>query len=68
MSENRTSISIPNSFKDKIVTEDNEEQVLFANGFGLVTDLQVGPSDGLLYVVAADRPSKIGAVYEIVPK
>ena len=41
---------------------------MFGKGFGIVTDLQVGPHDGYLYVVSGDRLNNVGAIYRIVPK
>jgi glucose/arabinose dehydrogenase len=69
LNDNRTDLSLPNSLKSKIVTEKGEEgQIMFGEDFGIVTDLQVGPHDGYLYVVSGDRPNRLGAVYKIIPK
>lgn len=69
LNENRTELSLPSSIKNKIVSEKGEEgQIMFAEDFGIVTDLQVGPHDGYLYVVSGDRPNRLGAVYRIIPK
>jgi hypothetical protein len=38
------------------------EQIIFAEGFGGITDLEVGP-DGYLYVVSLGH----GAIYRILP-
>ena len=39
------------------------ENILFAEGFGGVTDLELGPDDGYLYVVSLGH----GAIYKILP-
>ena len=43
-------------------TADELEDVTFADGLGLVTDIEVGP-DGYLYVVSLGHE----AIYRIVP-
>ena len=68
LNDNRTELVFPNSVKSKIVSENREDQIMFGKGFGIVTDLQVGPHDGYLYVVSGDRPNSLGAVYKIIPK
>ena len=61
LNDNRTDLVLPNSLKSKIVSENGEEgQIMFAEDFGIVTDLQVGPHDGYLYVVSGDRPNHHG--------
>ncbi|MDQ3869194.1 MAG: hypothetical protein M3250_06520, partial [Thermoproteota archaeon] len=48
---------------DKVAdTTDESEDITFAQGFGVITDLEVGP-DGYLYVVSLDQ----GQIYRIVP-
>jgi glucose/arabinose dehydrogenase len=50
---------------DKIVNNKAEyEEVLFATGFGSITDLQVG-TDGYLYVLTYDKAT--GTIFRIVP-
>ena len=68
LNDNRTELVLPNSLKSKIVSENREDQIMFGKGFGIVTDLQVGPHDGYLYVVSGDRLNNVGAIYRIVPK
>ena len=69
LNDNRTNLSLPNSLSSKIVSEKEEEgQIVFAEDFGIVTDLEVGPHDGYLYVVSGDRPNHTGAIYRIVQK
>jgi len=69
LNDNRTDLALPNSLKNKIVSEKGEEgQIMFGEDFGIVTDMQVGPHDGYLYVVSGDRPNNVGAIYRIFPK
>jgi glucose/arabinose dehydrogenase len=49
---NRTSLILPPPIADKVVDTKNETQnVIFAKGFGAITDMEVGP-DGYLYVLS----------------
>ena len=68
MNGNRSDLLFPNSAKDRILSKDEETSATFAQGFGIVTDLQVGPYDGNLYVVAGDKANKAAAIYRIVLK
>ena len=36
--------------------------IIFGKGFGVITDIQVGPGDGYLYILNYD-----GTIYRIVP-
>jgi hypothetical protein len=52
---------------DKVVNtpeEMQQEGIIFAKGFGAVTDLQISPYDGYLYVVSSTAHGKI---YRITP-
>jgi glucose/arabinose dehydrogenase len=68
LDENRTGLVLKGPIADKVADTDNEnENIIFAAGFGAITDLEVGP-DGYLYVVALGRVSvDQGAIYKIVP-
>jgi glucose/arabinose dehydrogenase len=44
-------------------TPQENKQILFAEGFGGITDIQVGPADGYLYIISYTD----GAIYRIVP-
>jgi hypothetical protein len=69
LNQDRNDLSLPNTIKNKIVTgEENSDPIKFGENFGIVTDLQVGPVDGYLYVVSGDRATDTGAIYRIVPK
>ena len=64
MNENRTGFILQNNLMDKIADTRHElEQIQFGDNFGGITDIQVGPNDGLLYIVSVD-----GAIYKIIPK
>jgi aldose sugar dehydrogenase len=64
LNQNRTSLSLQGPLIDKVADTDNElNNVIFAQGFGLITDLEIGP-DGYLYFVAFDE----GKIFRIVPK
>ncbi len=44
-------------------SNDSLNQIIFGKGFGGITDLEVNPYDGYLYILAFDQ----GAIYRIVP-
>jgi hypothetical protein len=49
--QNRTSLLLNTPLEDKVSDGKNESQaIIFANGFGGVTNMKVGP-DGYLYVL-----------------
>jgi glucose/arabinose dehydrogenase len=65
LNENRTGLALNGSLNDKIAESSEREdlgQIIFAEGFDAVTDLEVGP-DGYLYVVS----HKDGKIFKIVP-
>jgi len=65
LANNRTGLNVEGSLADKIAnnaTENND--IIFGDGFGGISDLEVGPYDGYLYVVSLGH----GAIYRIVPK
>src|SRR5215203_5531769 len=68
LNDNRTGLLLKGVLEDKIATDDTEfAEILFAEGFSIITDLKQGP-DGNLYVVSALKQSKsenVGAVYRI---
>ena len=70
LSPDRKQLSLPGPLADKVVDSENEaSSVTFAEGFGLITDLEVNPYDGYLYVVAPIMgESGKGSVYKILPK
>jgi glucose/arabinose dehydrogenase len=65
LANNRTGLKVEGSLADRIAnnaTENND--IIFGDGFGGISDLEVGPYDGYLYVVSLGH----GAIYRIVPK
>jgi aldose sugar dehydrogenase len=64
MNKDRTGFILYNNLTDKIADSPEElAQIRFGDKFAGITDMQVGPHDGLLYIVTTD-----GAIYKIVPK
>jgi glucose/arabinose dehydrogenase len=71
LNEDRTELALPDGplldkvadTDDELLKENRDESPLFAQGFGIVTDIQMG-YDGLLYVLSFDE----GALYRIMPK
>ena len=63
LSDDRTELVLDSPLDDKVAdNSDESEDVIFAHGFGTITDLEVGPDDGYLYVVSLDQ----GQIYRIV--
>ena len=69
-SQDRKLLELKDPLDDKVVdSEIEEDSITFAEGFGMITDLEVNPYDGYLYVVAPVREDSTGgSVYKIVPK
>jgi glucose/arabinose dehydrogenase len=58
-------LAVSGSLADKIAESsirDDLEQIIFADGFDAITDIEVGP-DGYLYIVS----HKGGKVFKIIP-
>ncbi len=56
------------SLADKVVSSyDNKKlyEIIFGKGFGGITDMQIGPRDGYLYVLTFDKTQ--GTIYRISP-
>lgn len=52
LDQNRTSLLLNPPLEDKVSDGKNETQaIIFGKGFGVVTDMKVGP-DGYLYVLS----------------
>jgi aldose sugar dehydrogenase len=62
---NRTGLLLDGPLADKVADKGEDQQVIFAHGFGGITDLEVGP-DGYLYVLTFDKVD--GTIFRIVPK
>ena len=69
LNETRTGFDLPPSGKlvDKMADVDEElESVTLGRNFGVITDIEINPYDGAIYVV--DGQSKNGKIYQIHPK
>lgn len=65
LNQNRTGLDLDGPLLDKVANVTIEaEDVKFGEGFGAITDIQVGPYDGYLYIVSHGRQ---GEIYRIVP-
>ena len=63
LNDDRTELVLNNPLDDKVADTDDElEDITFARGLGIITDLEVGPADGYLYVVSLSH----GAIYKII--
>jgi glucose/arabinose dehydrogenase len=62
LNEKRTELILPGPLNDKVADKPAElKDIIFAKGFGRITDLQVGP-DGYLYVLSS------GKIFRIIPR
>ena len=70
LNANRTALVLKGNLTDKIAFNQTEfDDILFAEGFSIITDVKQGP-DGYLYVVSGLKQSKtekFGAVFRVVP-
>jgi aldose sugar dehydrogenase len=63
LNQDRTHLVLEGPLADRVAdTADESQGILFGEGFGPITDLQIGP-DGNLYVLSA----KDGTIYKIIP-
>ena len=69
LNRNRTSLELHGELKDRIANSSDElEDIRFAEGFGIggkggITDIEIGPHDGYLYLVSHAE----GKLYRISP-
>jgi glucose/arabinose dehydrogenase len=66
LNKNRTELVLTGELQDKIADTDREldnSNIVFAEGFGGITDLEVSPYDGHLYIVSIGE----GKISRIVP-
>ena len=62
LNEDRTQLVLEGPLADKVADADDEnEWIIFGQGFGAITDIEVGP-DGYLYIVGIH-----GTIHRIVP-
>jgi aldose sugar dehydrogenase len=70
LNDNRNGLLLKGNLADKIAADSSEyADILFAEGFSIITDVKEGP-DGYLYVVSGLKQSKSenqGTVYRILP-
>jgi aldose sugar dehydrogenase len=53
------------SLSDKIVSSnETDDEIIFGKGFGGITDIEVGPDDGYMYILTFDGNGK-GTIYRI---
>jgi glucose/arabinose dehydrogenase len=65
LNENRTGLLLHGRLEDKVANTTQELQeggIIFGEGFGTITDIQVGPEDGYLYILTYQ-----GTIYRIIP-
>ena len=63
LNEARTGLLLEGPLDDKVADDEGENDgIVFGEGFGSISDLEVGP-DGYLYVVSIG----LGGIYRIVP-
>jgi glucose/arabinose dehydrogenase len=65
LNEDRTGLALEDPLADKIANTPDEFQeggAVLGQGFGVITDIQVGPDDGYLYILTLN-----GSIYRIVP-
>jgi aldose sugar dehydrogenase len=65
LNEDRTGLLLDGPLADKIANTPDEIQkggAILGQGFGVITDMQIGPDDGYLYILTLQ-----GSLYRIVP-
>lgn len=66
LNETRTGLDLSGDLADRIADVDEElEPVTLGKNFGTITDIEISPYDGKIYVV--NGQSKNGKIYEIFP-
>ncbi|MGD1834403.1 MAG: PQQ-dependent sugar dehydrogenase [Nitrososphaeraceae archaeon] len=66
LNETRTGLDLPDDLIDKIADVDEElEPVILGKNFGTITDIEINPYNGKIYVT--DGNSKKGKIYVISP-
>jgi aldose sugar dehydrogenase len=65
LNENRTGLVLDGPLADKIannIQDLKEGGAVLGQGFGVITDIQIGPDDGYLYILTLN-----GRIYRIIP-
>ena len=66
---NRTELVLKGTLTDKVADNISENKgIIWAKGFRIITDMQVGPYDGYLYVLSLNLPHDRGTIFRIVPR
>ena len=66
---NRTELVLKGPLTDKVADNISENKdIIWAKGFRIITDMQVGPYDGYLYVLSLNLPHDRGTIFRIVPR
>jgi len=67
LNQNRTQLFLDGQVEDKVASTTDEipEKMVFGQGFGTITDIELGP-DGYMYILTHDKSD--GAVYRIIPE
>lgn len=64
LNQTRTGLQLEGELSDRIVNKPSElNSAIFGTGFDIITDIKIDPTDGDLYVLAAN--SKNGKIYKI---
>ena len=70
LNDNRNKLVLKGNLTDKIAVNSSDfNDILFAEGLSIITDIKQGP-DGYLYIVSGlkqSKTSKFGAVFKILP-
>lgn len=65
---NRTELVLNGSLADRVSNNTLEnEGITWGKGFGIITDMQVGPSDGHLYILSINLPNDRGTIFRVAP-
>ncbi|MDQ3869122.1 MAG: PQQ-dependent sugar dehydrogenase [Thermoproteota archaeon] len=67
LNNDRTELALQGPLVDKVANTISETQdIIWGKGFGIITDIQVGP-DGYLYILSINLPQERGTIFRIVP-
>ncbi len=65
---NRTELVLNGSLADRVSNNTLEnEGITWGKGFGIITDMRIGPTDGYLYILSINLPHDRGTIFRIVP-